>query len=144
MPLQSASPTFPGKRVPSSIPKPAVGAARVVAALRHSWDGLLAAFRGEAAFRQEIALCAVLLPLAVWLPIGGLERLLLIGSLVAVLIVELLNSAVEAAIDRIGLERHPLSKNAKDLGSAAVLLTLLMAAATWLTVVWPLIPEIRP
>ncbi len=125
--------------MPSLPPKPLVGVARIVAAAHHSFDGLVAAFRSEAAFRQELALCAVLLPLAVWLPVDGLERLLLIGSLVAVLVVELLNSAVEAVVDRVGSEQHPLSKTAKDLGSAAVLLTLLMAAGTWLTVLWPLV-----
>jgi diacylglycerol kinase (ATP) len=129
--------------VPSLPPKPLVGIARIVAALRHSADGLVEAFRSEAAFRQELALCAVLIPLAVWLPVGGLERLLLIGSLVAVLVVELLNTAIEAVVDRVGLERHPLSKTAKDIGSAAVLLTLLMAAGTWLTVTWPLLASLR-
>ena len=73
----------------------------------------------------------VLAPLALWLPVSGLEKLLLIGSVVALIIVELLNSAVEAVVDRIGDEFHPLSGQAKDMGSAAVLLTLLMAAATW-------------
>lgn len=120
-----------------------MGIARIVAALRHSADGLMEAFRSEAAFRQELALCAVLIPLAVWLPVGGLERLLLIGSLIAVLVVELLNTAIEAVVDRVGLERHPLSKTAKDIGSAAVLLTLLMATGTWITVTWPLLESLR-
>ncbi len=77
-----------------------------------------------------------LVPLALWLPVSPLERLLLIAVLLLVLIVEILNSAVEAAVDRIGLEHHELSGRAKDLGSAAVLLSLLMAALTWGTVLW--------
>jgi diacylglycerol kinase (ATP) len=100
--------------------------------------GLRAAWRDEAAFRQELALCAVLVPIALWVPVGALEKLALIGVLAVLLIVELLNSALEAVVDRVGVERHALSKQAKDLGSAAVLVTLLLVGATWATVLWPL------
>jgi diacylglycerol kinase (ATP) len=115
------------------------GPARLVGALRYSFSGIRAAIGGEAAFRQELALCAVAVPLALWLPVTPLERLLMIGALGMVLVVELVNSAIEATVDRIGPERHPLSKQAKDLGSAAVMLSLTMAGATWLTVLWPVI-----
>jgi diacylglycerol kinase (ATP) len=114
------------------------GPARVFAAWRHSRDGLRSAVRGEASFRQELAACALLVPLALWAPVSPLERLLMIGALALVLIVELLNSAIEATVDRVGIERHPLSKRAKDLGSAAVMLALVLTAATWLTVLWPI------
>ncbi len=113
------------------------GVARLVAATRHSLDGLGAAWRGEAAFRQELALCAVLVPIALWLPVSRLEALALIGALALLLIVELLNSAIEAVVDRVGTERHPLSKRAKDLGSAAVLLALALVGTTWGVVLWP-------
>jgi diacylglycerol kinase (ATP) len=115
------------------------GPARLLGAVRYSFDGVRSALRDEAAFRQELALCAVAVPLALWLPVTPLERLLMIGSLGLVLVVELLNSAIEAVVDRIGLERHVLSKRAKDLGSAAVMLSLVLAGATWLTLLWPLI-----
>ena len=115
------------------------GPTRLLGAFRYSFAGLRSAFRAEAAFRQELALCAVAVPLALWLPVTPLERLLMIGSLALVLVVELLNSAIEALVDRIGLERNPLSRRAKDLGSAAVMLTLMLAGATWLTLLWPLI-----
>src|SRR5439155_26969842 len=93
-------------------------------ALFYSLSGLALACRHESAFRQEIALAAVLLPAACLLPVGAIERVLLVTSVLLVLIVELLNSSVEAAIDRIGFDTHRLSKRAKDLGSAAVLITL--------------------
>jgi diacylglycerol kinase (ATP) len=99
----------------------------------------VAAWRDEAAFRQELAACALLVPLALWLPVAPLERVALIGSLVLVLVVELLNSAIEAAVDRVGVERHALAKKAKDLGSAAVMLSLTFAAITWAVLLWPLL-----
>jgi diacylglycerol kinase (ATP) len=94
-----------------------------VAGLRAGW--------GEKAFRQELCLAAVLLPLAFWLGSGWVETALLAGTVVLVLITELLNSGIEAAIDRIGPELHELSRRAKDMGSAAVLLSLLLCGATW-------------
>jgi diacylglycerol kinase (ATP) len=115
------------------------GLARLVAATRHSIAGLRAAWRHEAAFRQELAACAVLVPLALWLPVSPFERLALLAALGLLLIVELLNSAIETAVDRVGVERHELSGRAKDLGSAAVTIALLLVAGTWATVLWPLL-----
>ena len=89
------------------------------------------AWRLEAAFRQEVLLLCVLLPVALLLPVSAVERVLLAGSLLLVLIVELLNSAIEAVVDRISLDRHELSGRAKDLGSAAVLFSLLLVLLTW-------------
>jgi diacylglycerol kinase (ATP) len=104
---------------------------RVVKAFGHSLDGLAVAWRTEASFRQLALGAVVLIPLACLLPVTLLERVLLIGSVLVMLIVELVNSSVEAAIDRISLERHPLSKKAKDTGSAAVLLSMVLAALVW-------------
>jgi diacylglycerol kinase (ATP) len=100
-------------------------------ATRYSLAGLVAAARHEAAFRSELAVIAVLVPLALWLGTTAMERVLLTASLLIVLIAELLNSALEATLDRISLEEHPLVKRAKDMGSAAVMLALLNAALTW-------------
>lgn len=107
---------------------------RVLAAAFFSLAGLRAAWRHEAAFRQELLLAVILVPLAFWLGETPLQRLLLLGPWLLVLVVELLNSAIEAVVDRIGPEHHPLSGRAKDLASAAVLLSLLLAAATWVVV----------
>lgn len=104
---------------------------RIVRAGAYSVAGLRAAASHEAAFRQELILFVVLAPLAFWLGRNGIERSLLIGSLLLVLIVELLNSALEAAIDRISKEHHRLSGRAKDMGSAAVLLSLLLVIVVW-------------
>jgi diacylglycerol kinase (ATP) len=113
------------------------GIARLVAACGYSRDGLSAAWRNEAAFREEVMLAAVALPLAVYFGRTGSERALLIGSVVLVLIVEILNSALEAVVDKASPERHELAKRAKDMGSAAVLLALLNAACIWVCVLWP-------
>lgn len=107
------------------------GLARIINAAGYSWAGLRAAFKHEDAFRQEVFLLFVLVPLAVYLGDSGIERALMIASLLGVLIVELLNSAVEAAVDRVSLERHPLIKRAKDMGSAAVMLSLTNVAMVW-------------
>ena len=112
------------------------GMKRISAALNYSCDGLRTAIRQEHAFRQELMLAVVATIVALLLPVSGLEKLLLIGVLVQVLIIELLNSAIEAVVDRVSLERHPLSKNAKDFGSAAVLLSLLLAGAAWVIILW--------
>jgi diacylglycerol kinase (ATP) len=111
-------------------PKPR-GVTRILRAAVASRQGFVQAWRQEAAFRQEIALALVIVPLGLWLGRTGVERALLVLPMFLVLVVELLNSAVEAAIDRIGLERHALSGLAKDLGSAAVLLSLLMLVTSW-------------
>ncbi len=107
---------------------------RLVNATGYSWAGLKAAWRNEEAFRQEALLCAALVPLALWLGEGAVEQALLIGSLLLVVIVELLNSGIEAVVDRIGQERHELSGRAKDIGSAAVFAALLNAAIIWLLI----------
>lgn len=107
------------------------GVRRVLNALRYSMDGLRAAYTGEDAFRQEILLAALLIPLALWLPVSGLGKALMIASVLLVLAVELINSAIEAVVDRVSLDRHTLSKRAKDLGSAAVLLALINVGAVW-------------
>ncbi len=112
------------------------GLRRIANALRYSSDGLRAAWSGEDAFRQEVLLAAAMVPIAVLLPLTVVERLLLIGSVVFVLIVEILNSAIEAAIDRHSFEINPLAKQAKDLGSAAVMLALLLAGGTWVAILW--------
>lgn len=107
------------------------GLIRIRNALCYSLDGLKAAYACEDAFRQEVWLAAILIPAALVLPVGGVGRALMIGSILLVLIVELLNSAIEAAVDRIGLESHRLSKRAKDIGSAAVLIALINVAVVW-------------
>ncbi len=106
-------------------------AGRLVRAAGYSIAGLRAALRRESAFRQEVMLFVVFAPLGAWLGRGGVERALLVGSLVIVLIVELLNSAIEAAIDRISKKEHKLSGRAKDMGSAAVYLSLALAILVW-------------
>lgn len=113
------------------------GLARILRAARCSREGLRAAWKNEAAFRQEALLTLILMPLALWLGEDGVERALLGGSLLLVLVVELLNSAIEAAIDRIGPERHELAGRAKDLSSAAVACTLGMGIFVWVCVLWP-------
>ena len=107
------------------------GISRVFHAAKYSWQGLKATFKHEAAFRQELALAVILIPLAVWLTRDPVELSLLIGSVFLVLIVELLNSAVEAVVDRFGGEMHKLSGRAKDIGSAAVLLSLINSIIIW-------------
>ncbi len=107
------------------------GLDRILRAAGYSWAGLRAAYSGESAFRQEVWLMVVATPLAQPEGQGWVEVALLIGSLLLVLIVELLNSGIEAAIDRVGFELHDLSKRAKDLASAAVLLALLLAGGVW-------------
>ena len=118
------------------------GIKRLVNAFFFSVAGLVSAYRHESAFRQEVALAAVLLPLACVLPVSATERVLLIGSVLLTLIVELLNSGVEAAIDRISFDTHRLSKRAKDLGSAAVLISLVVVAVTWALLAVPAIAQL--
>jgi diacylglycerol kinase (ATP) len=107
------------------------GITRAFRAAINSWNGLIYAYKEESAFRQELALSLILIPLAIYLPVSPIEKILLIASVILVLITELLNSSVEAAIDRISFEVHDLSKRAKDFGSAAVMLALLLCALTW-------------
>src|SRR5438477_59973 len=107
------------------------GPKRIWHACLYSYAGLSAACRLEAAFRQLLLLAVVLIPIAALLPVGRIERILLIGSVLLSLIIELLNSAIEAAVDRISLDAHPLSKQAKDMGSAAQMLGLITIVFTW-------------
>ena len=107
------------------------GLKRILNASGYSFDGLTAAFKGEAAFRQLVLLNVVLIPLSFMFHVSRSERAILIAVCLLALIVELLNSAIEAAIDRISLDRHPLSKNAKDMGSAAQFVALTMIAVVW-------------
>lgn len=113
------------------------GVARIVHAFFNSLAGLRDAWRHESAFRQEVMLAAVLVPVAFAVPMPGVERALLVASVLLVIVVELLNSSVEAAVDRISLDRHSLSKRAKDIGSAAVLVALLLLAGVWGLVLVP-------
>jgi diacylglycerol kinase (ATP) len=112
------------------------GLRRIVNATFYSLAGLRTVWRSEAAFRQECALAIVLVPLACWLGESAVERSLLIGTCLIVLIVELLNTAVEYVVDRIGSEQHALSGGAKDAGSAAVLLSLLLTLVVWTLIAW--------
>ncbi|HUL12374.1 MAG TPA: diacylglycerol kinase [Methylococcaceae bacterium] len=113
------------------------GLARILAAFSNSMKGFAAAWRCEEAFRQEVCLFVVTTPLAFWLGENGVEKALLFGSMLLVLIVELLNTGIEIVVDRISFERHELSGRAKDVGSAAVLLSLVLAGAVWLLVLLP-------
>jgi diacylglycerol kinase (ATP) len=113
------------------------GLCRIWNAFSYSLSGLHAAYLNEDAFRQESLLAAVMIPVALVLPLTGIGKALMIGSVLLVLIVELLNSAIEAAIDRISLDRHRLSKRAKDIGSAAVLIALINVLTTWSLVLLP-------
>lgn len=110
------------------------GVTRIWGALLNSLQGLTAAFSHEQAFRQEVVLAAILIPVAVMLPVSAVGRALMTGSVLLVLIVELVNSAVESAVDRVSLDIHPLAKRAKDIASAAVLLALLNVPVVWLLV----------
>lgn len=112
------------------------GLRRIVNAFGYSKAGLAAAYRNEAAFRQEVLLAALMIPLALFLPASGTGRALMIGSVMLVLVVELLNSAVEAVVDRVSLENHALAKRAKDIGSAAVMLALVNVPITWALVLF--------
>ena len=112
------------------------GLERLWNALGYSFQGMSSAIRHEEAFRQECLLAAVLIPAAFFMPAGPTGKAMMIASVILVLIVELLNSAVEAAVDRISLENHRLAKRAKDIGSAAVFLSLINVAAVWLLVLF--------
>jgi diacylglycerol kinase (ATP) len=118
------------------------GLTRALHAAKNSWCGLVYAFMEESAFRQELTLFALLTPIALVIPVSLLEKALLVSSLVMVLVIELLNSSVEAAIDRISFEHHDLSKRAKDFGSAAVMLALFISILIWAAVCIPLVFEL--
>ena len=131
--MSTAKTTKPDGNV---IAKGDAGLTKIWQAFRNSLDGLAAAYRHEAAFRLEVWTAAVLIPAALFLPVGAIGRALLIGSILVVLLCELVNSAIEAAVDRISLERHPLAKRAKDIGSAAVLMALINAGVVWVCVLF--------
>ena len=115
------------------------GASRISRALRCSLAGLRIAYASERAFRQEIVLGTLLILLAIVLPFSAIERFLLVGAVLLVLIVELLNTAIEIALDRISLEQHPLTAAAKDIGSAAVFLSLIVLVTAWASIAGPVI-----
>ena len=115
------------------------GFTRAIHAAKNSWNGLIFAYQEESAFRQELVLLVLLTPVALLLPVSVLEKALMISALLMVLAIELLNSSVEAAIDRISFEHHDLSKRAKDFGSAAVMLALLIAFIIWAAVMFQLL-----
>ncbi|MDN0118436.1 diacylglycerol kinase [Yersinia frederiksenii] len=112
------------------------GLSRIYKATGYSVKGLSAAWKNEAAFRQEAMAAILAIILAFWLDVDAFARILLVGSVVLVIIVEVINSAIEAVVDRIGSEFHELSGRAKDMGSAAVFLTILLALFIWVTVLW--------
>ena len=114
--------------------KGTTGPVRLSRAFASTWRGFVAAWREEEAFRQECLLALVLVPLGLWLGQSGIERALLVGPIFVVLAIELVNSAVEATVDRIGVERHPLSAIAKELGSAAVFVAFVLLALNWILV----------
>jgi len=119
-------------------PHKATGLRRLVNALTYSLSGLLLAWQDEAAFRQEVILAIVLVTVAFMVPVGVTQRVLLVASVMLVLVVEMINSAIEATVDRVSLDIHPLAKKAKDMGSAAVLLALTNAVLTWTMILWSL------
>ena len=114
--------------------KGTTGPVRLSRAFGSTWRGFIAAWREEEAFRQECLLAIVVVPLGLWLGGNGVERALLVGPMFIVLAIELVNSAVEATVDRIGVERHPLSAIAKELGSAAVFVAFVLLALNWILV----------
>jgi len=115
------------------------GLARIIKAVGFSWKGIKAAYRHEAAFRQELYLAAVLIPVAIWLADNVVQMAFMISSVILVLMVEILNSAIEAAIDRFGDEMHELSGRAKDMGSAAVFLALMYMLVVWGLMLWQIL-----
>jgi diacylglycerol kinase (ATP) len=107
------------------------GLRRLMNAFGYSLAGFRAAYKHEDAFRQAVLLAAILIPLAIWLPASGIGKALMIGSVLLVIIIELLNSAIEATVDRISLDNHDLAKRAKDIGSSAVLVSLVNIGVVW-------------
>jgi len=116
---------------------PSIGLGRIINACGYSCAGLAEAWRNEGAFRTEVLAAVILIPVACYAPVTTVERVLLIGSVLLTMVVELLNCGIEATIDRISLERHPLSKRAKDTASAAVFVSVLIGIITWAVVLGP-------
>jgi diacylglycerol kinase (ATP) len=133
---ERTSEAAPRADAPESPFKGKTGLRRLVNAAGYSLHGFGSAYRHEDAFRQEVLLAAILVPIPFLLDVSGIGKALMIGAVLLVLIVELLNSAIEAAVDRISLDRHTLSKRAKDIGSAAVFLSLVNVAVVWVLVIW--------
>ena len=127
---------MPAKEQAVSEFKSKSGLKRIFSAFFYSIDGFKSAWKNEHAFRQELVLVVIGIVTALALPVSSFEKLMMIALLLLILVVELLNSAIEAVVDRVSLERHSLSKNAKDFGSAAVLLTLIIAVATWAVILF--------
>jgi diacylglycerol kinase (ATP) len=127
---------FPEEESTPAAKSSETGWRHLVNSTSYSLKGLKAAFHHEAAFRQELVLCVLVAPLALWIGETPVEWILLLSSAFLILIVELLNSAVETVVDRIGPEHHVLSGRAKDIGSAAVMLSLFMAGITWGLLLW--------
>ncbi len=117
---------------PGQVPGKKTGIARVIRAFQFTCDGLVATFKSEAAFRQELALAVILIPLALWFGPSGIAKAVMVGSVMLVLVVEILNSAIEAVVNRFGPEWNAYSKFAKDAGSAAVFLALCNVGIVWL------------
>lgn len=115
----------------------ATGITRIINAAGYSWLGIKAGFKHESAFRQELFLALILVPLAIWLAGSGVELALMIGSVLLLIVVELLNSAIEAVVDRISDEKHELAGRAKDMGSAAVLFTIVILVVVWSAILLP-------
>ena len=116
--------------------KSSTGLFRIIRATGHSWKGVCAAYRNEAAFREEIWLCSVMIPLGLYLGDNGIEKALLVSSVMLLPLTEILNSALEAVVDRIGEERHELSGRAKDMASAAVVFAFMFTAVVWVLVLF--------
>ncbi|MDC0612456.1 diacylglycerol kinase [Vibrio sp.] len=112
------------------------GIGRLIKATKYSYQGLSSALKNEAAFREEVLLCIIFIPMAFFLDVSTIERILMVSSLLLLLIVELLNSAVEAVVDRIGSEHHTLAGQAKDMGSAAVFITMGLVIFVWVSIIW--------
>lgn len=119
------------------VPEKHSGIRRILVAAKYSYQGFVSCFETEAAFRQELAVMMVLIPVVVWIDLPPSHKVLLMLSVGVVLVVELLNSAIEACVDRIGNEYHALSGKAKDIGSAAVLTSLVMAFICWALLLYP-------
>jgi diacylglycerol kinase (ATP) len=133
---QEGDPAAPGASGAENPHKGRTGLTRIWNATAYSIAGLKAAFRHEDSFRQEVLLAAILIPVALLLPASGGGKALMVASVLLVLVVELLNSAVEAAVDRISLDDHALARRAKDIGSAAVMLALINVPVVWLLVLF--------
>lgn len=118
------------------MPNNTTGLTRIIKAAGYSWKGFCAAWKNEAAFRQEGCAAVIAIIVACWLDVDTITRVLLISSVAVVMVVEILNSAIEAVVDRIGSEMHELSGRAKDMGSAAVLLSIIIAIFTWISLLW--------